>query len=108
MKHSLFAAMLAIVLTFAFSATTFAQDAAMKEMKKDAKAEMKKEGHKMMSVSCDPACGFMVKSHDEKELVAIVKSHAKMHHNKDVTDKDVMGMMMTDDMKEMKHEMKKK
>ncbi len=44
---------------------------------------------KMMKIDCDPACGFMIKSHDEKELIEIVKAHAKKVHNMTVTDKDV-------------------
>ena len=44
---------------------------------------------KTKKIECDPACGFMVKSHDEKELVEIVKTHAKKVHNMTVTDKDV-------------------
>lgn len=31
----------------------------------------------LKEVSCDPKCGFSVKSHDEKEIMDIVKQHAK-------------------------------
>jgi predicted small metal-binding protein len=61
--------------------------------------EMKKEGEKkegkevLKSVSCAPECGFMVQSHDEKELTDIVIKHAKSAHNKDLTEADVTGMM---------------
>lgn len=46
-------------------------------------------------VECDPACGFMVKSHDEKELIEIVRQHAKKSHNLSVTDKDIKEKMKT-------------
>ncbi len=44
-------------------------------------------------VECDPARGFMVKSHDEKELIEIVRQHAKKSHNLSVTDKDIKEKM---------------
>lgn len=53
----------------------------------------------LKEVSCDPKCGFSVKSHDEKEIIEIVKQHAKKSHNMTVSDKEIMGMM--------KEEMKK-
>ena len=43
----------------------------------------------MKKIECDPACGFMIKSHDEKELIEVVKAHAKKAHNMTITDKDV-------------------
>jgi len=48
---------------------------------------------KMKSVECDPACGFMIRSHDEKEMIEIVKAHAKKAHNMTITAKDVQGKM---------------
>jgi predicted small metal-binding protein len=67
-----------------------------------------KEGKPALkSVSCDPDCGFMVRSHDEKELSAIVIDHAKKQHNKVITEKDVKGMMKTEKEKPMKAEEKK-
>jgi predicted small metal-binding protein len=91
MTRSLFAAVLAVVLAFSFT-TTFSQDAMKKgEMKKDAMMKEGKPGLK--SVSCDPDCGFMVRSHDESEIISLVKEHAKKQHSKDVTDKEVMAMM---------------
>ena len=52
--------------------------------------------HNLKSVSCSPECGFMVRSHDEKELAAIVIEHAKTQHNKAITEKDVKGMTKTE------------
>jgi predicted small metal-binding protein len=105
MTRSLFAAVLAVVLTLSFT-TTFSQDAMKKDaMKKD--AMMKEAKPALKSVSCDPDCGFMVRSHDENEIISLVKEHAKKQHNKDVTDKDVMAMMKPAGMKShMKDEKK--
>jgi predicted small metal-binding protein len=50
----------------------------------------------LKSVSCAPDCGFMVRSHDEKELTAIVTEHAKKAHNKMITEKEVKAMMKTE------------
>jgi predicted small metal-binding protein len=48
---------------------------------------------KLKKVECDPKCGFVVQSHDEKELVEIATLHAKKLHNLKITEKDVKGMM---------------
>lgn len=47
------------------------------------------------TVECAPDCGFKVQDHDKSELTKIVQLHAKGSHNKDMTDKDVLGMMKT-------------
>ncbi len=47
----------------------------------------------LKKVECDPTCGFMVRSHDEKELVEIVTQHAKKSHNMTVAEKDVRAMI---------------
>jgi len=44
-------------------------------------------------VECDPKCGFMVRSHDEKEIIDIIKQHAKKAHNMSVSDKDAASKM---------------
>jgi len=44
-------------------------------------------------VECDPKCGFAVKSHDEKEVIEIVKQHAKNFHNMTITEEDVRAKM---------------
>lgn len=44
-------------------------------------------------VQCDPPCGFMVKSHDEKEVIEIVTQHAKKAHNLTISEKDVRDKM---------------
>jgi len=44
-------------------------------------------------VECDPKCGFMVRSHDEKEIIEIVTAHAKKSQQMVVTEKDIKAMM---------------
>jgi predicted small metal-binding protein len=53
-----------------------------------------KTGEKVHRVSCEPECGFMVQSHDEKELIDIVKDHAKSQHKMKVSDSDVKMKMV--------------
>ena len=47
----------------------------------------------LKKIECDPKCGFMVKSHDEKEIIEIALQHAKKSHKMKITAKDVKGMM---------------
>ncbi len=68
---------------------TFVSSASAQGMKKEAK----KVSGELKSVSCDPQCGFMVQSHDEKELTDIVIAHAKKAHNMDITANDVKAKM---------------
>ena len=48
---------------------------------------------KLKKIECDPKCGFIVQSHDEKEVVEIALQHAKKAHKMNITEKDVKGMM---------------
>lgn len=89
-KHIL----VAIVLVIACSAITFSQDTP------------KKEKQTVKKVECDPACGFAVRSHDDKELADIVMTHAKKSHNMKLTEKEVKDMAKTEEI-EIKKEMKK-
>ena len=34
----------------------------------------------LKEISCDPICGFKVRSHDEEELINIAMKHAKEKH----------------------------
>lgn len=34
----------------------------------------------LKQVSCDPECGFMVKSHDEQEVVDMALEHVRRQH----------------------------
>jgi predicted small metal-binding protein len=47
----------------------------------------------MKEFSCKPDCGFMVRSHDENEVMSMGKMHAKQAHNMDLTDEQAKGMM---------------
>ena len=96
--------MILFVLLLALSVVSFAQDT-KKEMKKDDKMSMTKDESKvgpLKSITCDPACGFAVKSHDEAELMSMGKAHAKKHHNKAYSDKEMKAMMKTEDGMDMK------
>ena len=44
-------------------------------------------------IECDPKCGFIVQSHDDKEVLEIAKRHAKEKHNMDATYEQLKGMM---------------
>ncbi len=48
----------------------------------------------LKKVECDPACGFMVRSHDEQEIYRIVKEHAFKSHNMKVSDKELKEKIM--------------
>ena len=92
MLKRMFAAVFVVAIVLAFSSTAFSQESVKMEAKKD-------NMHALKSVTCDPTCGFMVRSHDEKELVTMVKEHSKNVHNKEMTDKEVIAMIKPADMK---------
>ncbi len=114
------AVLFAVVLAVVFSTLAFAQDttkaapakeepvkaAPAKEepMKaapmKEGKSEMMKSDKAMGAMytgTCDPACGFMVKSHDKKEAADILARHAMKMHKKKVTEKEAMDMLKTEE-----------
>lgn len=78
MKRKLIAALFA--LAFGLSATTLA--VAVDTVKTD---EVKAP---MYSAKCPAPCSFSVKSHDRAEVIAILKEHAKTHHD---------GMVLSDE-----------
>lgn len=48
----------------------------------------------LKSITCDPACGFMVRSHDEKEVVDLTMEHTKhAHPDMKVTKEDLKKMV---------------
>jgi len=49
---------------------------------------------KLKKIECDPRCGFVVQSHDEKEIVDIAIQHAKKSHSMAITEKEVRAMMV--------------
>ena len=50
-------------------------------------------GEKLKKIECDPKCGFLVQSHDEKEIVEIAMQHAIKAHKMNITEKDVKDMV---------------
>lgn len=74
------------IVSIVFATATFAQ-----EETKPAKIEG--TATPLKYVSCAPSCGFRVQSHDEKEIIAMVKSHAKRAHHKILTDQQVKEMI---------------
>ena len=78
MNRKLIAALFA--LAFGLSATTLA--VAADTVKTD---EVKAP---MYSAKCPAPCSFSIKSHDRAEVVAILKEHAKTHHD---------GMILSDE-----------
>ena len=55
--------------------------------------EVRTVAEKLKEVECDPKCGFVIQSHDEKEIIDVTMQHSKKAHNMSVTEKDVRGMM---------------
>jgi len=47
----------------------------------------------MKKAQCPSPCNFMVKSHDEKEIVEFVMQHAKKSHNMDLAEQDAKKMV---------------
>jgi predicted small metal-binding protein len=47
----------------------------------------------LKQIECEPKCGFLIRSHDEKELIRIGMEHAKTAHGMTVTEKDAKEMM---------------
>ena len=42
----------------------------------------------LKKITCEPLCGFVVISHDEKELIEIAIQHVKNVHKMVLTEKD--------------------
>jgi len=53
--------------------------------------KVKKAG--LRQLVCPPECGFMVRSHDEKEIIEMAKQHAKKSHKMTMTDKELKDMI---------------
>ncbi len=50
-------------------------------------------GQELKKVECEAPCNFMVRSHDEKEIVEMVIQHAEKIHNMKIAEKDIINMM---------------
>jgi predicted small metal-binding protein len=47
----------------------------------------------MKKIECPSPCNFSVKSHDEKEIVEMVKQHAKKIRNMEISEKEIQAMI---------------
>ena len=45
-----------------------------------------KQGQALKQAGCDPSCGFLVRSHDEGEVVRLIVAHLKTAHNQVITE----------------------
>ena len=81
MNRKLLGAALALALALGLSSVVRSAD------------EGKMEKGDLKMVACDPACGFSCTSRSEKELIEIVKAHAKAYHNMELTDAQVKAMI---------------
>lgn len=100
-----------VMLLISFS-TVVAQDMKKEEGKKEGMgvptAKHSAAMGEMKVGTCSPECGFMVRSHNEGEVMEVVKTHAKKQHNMDMSDKDAMAKIKPAghmERKEMKKEM---
>jgi len=59
----------------------------------DAWKEVTTMAEKLKKVECEPKCGFLIRSHDEREIIEIATKHAKLAHSMAITEKDVRGML---------------
>ena len=101
MKKQFLTAFIALVLLAAFTAPAFAQE--KQDMKKDEKSTMAKPAGQMVTYSCKDECGFMVRSHDDKEAMGIMKDHAKKMHKMKLTDDQLKSMKKVEDMPSSKN-----
>jgi predicted small metal-binding protein len=93
----------ATVILVSFSTVSYSQDHGKMDAKKEAvKSEMtkgEKEMGSLQTFQCPSPCDFTVKSRDESEILAVAKMHVKKHHNMEMSDKEVKGMMKGDETK---------
>ena len=47
----------------------------------------------LKQVECEPKCGFLIRSENEKELIGIALKHGKEFHNMTLTENDIKKMM---------------
>jgi len=48
----------------------------------------------LKQISCDPECGFLIRSHEEKEVVKMAHDHVKTAYHKDVSTNELKSMVM--------------
>ncbi len=49
----------------------------------------KEKKHQLKQIDCGPECGFLIRSHDEKEIVDIARKHVKQFHGMDMSEQDI-------------------
>ena len=103
MRTKFYAAIVAVtfILLFAVVGMCVAQDKPAEKMEKagDKMAMSKTEAKAgpLKSISCDETCGFMIRSHDEKEIMAVASAHIKKNHPEmKMSKKEMMGMIKTE------------
>ncbi len=48
-----------------------------------------KEKKQLKQIDCGPECGFLIRSHDEKEILDMTRKHVKQFHGMDMSEADV-------------------
>lgn len=49
-----------------------------------------KEGKQQLKqINCGPECGFLMRSHDEKEIIEATKKHVKQFHGQDMSEAEI-------------------
>lgn len=48
----------------------------------------------LKEITCDPACGFLVRSHEEKEVIDMTMAHTKHAHPEMKVTKDELKKMV--------------
>ncbi len=53
----------------------------------------KQKQEKLMKLECDPLCGFMIRSHENDEIVRFSKEHASDVHHTDYSNEAIRKMI---------------
>lgn len=89
MKNKILAGFITLALACSFAVLRAEEPKAKANDSKPA-AEAKAP---MYTASCPAPCEFTVRSHDKKEVAAVLKEHAKSRHHMDMADKDAEAMI---------------
>ena len=54
---------------------------------------MEETTRELWKVECEPACGFLIRSHDRDELVTAATHHTKQIHNKDLPQAEIENLI---------------
>lgn len=50
------------------------------------------KGTQVWTVTCVPDCGFQFRTHDQKELITVVRNHSQNTHKQPTTDAEILKM----------------